>query len=154
MTLVIVPVGDETVGCHSGIISGSLVPLRMLHYNIQGLSNKNIQLEVLLHDENIDIICLNENWLSECELNALSVRNYVCVSLFCRSVHRHGGVAIFARNSILGTATSNFLFNSQEIDFEVAGCLIKGILFVSLYRSPNGNFEFYLSSLEKLLDRL
>ena len=129
---------------------------QILHYNIQGLSGKNCELEVLLRSGNYTVVCLNEHWLSEEQMSAFCVDGYVNVSSFCRSMHRDGGVAIFATNKSKSLEPLHFdpVEYSCEMDFEVAGSVVDGVQILTIYRSPTGNFDLYLSKLDSVLGRL
>ena len=79
--LVNVRCASAVLGCLDVInVDEACMPLKVLHYNIQGLCNKNLQLEILLRDERVDVLCLNEHWLTQGELNSLVINIIILAS--------------------------------------------------------------------------
>ena len=82
------------------------------------------------------------------------MNNYYLGAKFCRIVHRSGGVCIYIHESIQSSniETQNYC---KEKDFEA--CAVKlhlptgGVSIVCLYRSPLGNFDYFLKELETIL---
>lgn len=60
-------------------------PIRILHQNIQSISNKTGPLEALLHSGNVDVACVTEHWLPQSGSSALCVQGYWMAGVFCRS---------------------------------------------------------------------
>lgn len=113
------------------------------------------QLEAFLADKEAHILCFNEHWLSHDEMNTLSVAGFVHASSFCRTVHLRGGVGVFVNRRIkiipLPFRAENL---SVEVHFEVTGIVYNNLQVITVYRSPSGDFDLYLSKLSDLLDRL
>jgi hypothetical protein len=129
--------------------------LKIIHFNIQGLGNKMLQLESYVSLNNIKILCLNEHWLQEDDLISHTLPGFTLAAKFCRRVHIHGGTAIFVANDI-ATKEVCFLELCTEIDFEICVTQIDSysMIVVSIYRSPAGNMDVFLDSLETVLERL
>ena len=89
------------------------------------------------------------------QLDTTLFQNYKLGVKFCRNIHKNGGVCMYIQEScqFSDINVQNFC---KEKDLEVCGiklCLLKctiGIL--SIYRTPSGNFEYFLNKLETLLN--
>lgn len=129
--------------------------ISILHINIQCLRNKTLELEVLLKEKKFNIICFNEHWLKPDELAMLNINGFTAISSFCRTTHVHGGVSIFADRSVecipLGF---NILDFCDEINCEISAITHKNIQIVTIYRSPQGDFDIFIEKLSLLLDKL
>lgn len=71
----------------------------ILDLNIQGgIINKKKNLEFLLHNLNIWIICLNDHWLDKSSIWLLNgIPNCTLASFFCREENPHGGSCIIIK---------------------------------------------------------
>jgi hypothetical protein len=75
--------------------------INILYINIQSVGSKILELESFLQSAYpIEILCLNEHWLSPNDIDVLSIDNYTVASSFCRSKYKHGGVAVLIHNSL------------------------------------------------------
>jgi len=76
--------------------------IRLLHHNVQSLSNKLLDIAIMLATEhsNINILCFTKHWLSEVQLEVLNIDGFRLVSSFSRSHSAPGGSCIFIRNTI------------------------------------------------------
>ena len=104
---------------------------------------------------NINILCLNEHWLSETELSVTRIHGFNLVSKFCRADRVHGGVCIFAHDS--GKCEPIDVVPRGvvcELDFEIAGIGYGEFEIYTIYRSPSGNFDNFLCKLEDFLSGL
>jgi hypothetical protein len=61
--------------------------LKVLHYNIQSLNNKILELSLYLHvsDTRIDVLCFTEHWISGDQINLINLDQYKLRSQFCRT---------------------------------------------------------------------
>jgi len=61
--------------------------IRLLHYNVQSLNNKLLDIAILLATDhsNINILCFIKHWLSEVQLQVLNIDSFRLVSNFSRS---------------------------------------------------------------------
>lgn len=132
---------------------GHNIVINIFHINVQSIRNKLLELELVAHDNNVVFICINEHWLNDNELNGVSLDNFDLIAKFCRVDKIHGGVCIFARQGF-PCSPINFDDLTQEVDFEVAGLRYKNYHIITIYRSPSGDFDRFITLLSKLLDRL
>ena len=87
---------DDTVGNTKDFHSHVLT---ILHHNVQSLSNKVLQLSILLNSDFIhaDILCFTEYWLMEEQIRVLNTDNFKSVSNCSRLSSNHGGLCIFVQ---------------------------------------------------------
>lgn len=123
-----------------------------MYANIQGLSSRKLnQIEADFNNHEFNFICMSETWASSESLKEeFCFSNFNLRSHFSRSLHNRGGVALFARSSL----KVNPLILDQycnEINFEICGAIWKvnnlNIVILVCYRSPDGNFPYFLNIL-------
>jgi hypothetical protein len=58
----------------------------VLHQNVQSISNKVLDLELVLKSSlgNIDVLCFTEHWMKEDYLNLIQIDQYKLVDYFSR----------------------------------------------------------------------
>ncbi|KAK9694620.1 Endonuclease-reverse transcriptase [Popillia japonica] len=81
------------------------------------------------------------------------IQGYTIASAFCRVNHKHGGTMILIREDIEYQPLYTFNAMSIEIDVEISAVMLpkERTIVVSIYRSPNGNFDAFINVLSKLL---
>jgi hypothetical protein len=102
----------------------------------------------------IEILCLNEHWLSPNDIDVLSIDNYTVASSFCRSKYKHGGVAILIHNSLKLWQSLNTVQYCEVLHCEIAGIAFNGCRLYTIYRPPAGNFDLFIEKLEFLLQSI
>ena len=129
--------------------------LRLLHINIQSMRNKISELEAYLaaKEPNIDVICVSEHWLQESEIQYIKVGEFTVASHFARTEFTHGGTLILLNKSLESYPLLNLNKFSIEKHCEIAAAKIKNlnITILTIYRSPIGDFNVFIDTLEKLL---
>ena len=67
--------------------------LSVLHQNVQSISNKQIELDLVLKSKlkNTEVLCSTEHWVKADYLNLIQVDQYNLVSHFSREMCNHGG---------------------------------------------------------------
>ena len=92
--------------------------IRLLHHNVQSLSNKLLDIAVMLATEHskIDILCFTEHWLSEVQMKFLNIDGFGLVSNFSRSHNSSEGFCIFTRYTI-EMKDVNFLRELGQVNF-------------------------------------
>lgn len=131
--------------------------LKLMHMNIQSLKNKVLQLNVFLSEVNPEIICITEHWAHDEELEQINLFNYKLSKYSCRSQHRGGGTAIYARSGIeLESLDVNIPSIERHFEFSCTHYKIKGKHFTLLciYRSPSGDMKIALNKLAEVIDIL
>jgi hypothetical protein len=132
--------------------------LAMFHQNIRGLvSNKIYDLTIYLQMSPIHVLCITEHHLGCNEIETIYLPNYNLNAKYCRTKLKKGGVCIFTHKTIHCTSINlnNFC---KEQDLEI--CAIElhiptyRICIVTVYRSPSGDFVYFLNTLEKILNKI
>jgi exonuclease III len=86
--------------------------------------------------------------------NCINIEGYTAGAQYCRVLHEKGGVIIYVHNNLKFTNIDLSRY-CKEKDFEV--CAIKltvntlNICIITIYRSPAGNFNYFLQKLDKVL---
>ena len=80
--------GDKT----NSAINYKLYDIRLLHYNVQSLSNKLLDIAVILATDyyNINILCFTEHWLTDVQLQVLNIDDFKLVNNFSRATVHQG----------------------------------------------------------------
>ncbi|PNF35146.1 hypothetical protein B7P43_G09274 [Cryptotermes secundus] len=127
------------------------------HQNIRGLRNKRTEMLNSLLPELPHILCITEHHLREFELESSPIEHYKLGAKFCREKLKDGGTCIFI-HEFISFITINLQEFCKEQDIEV--CAIKInlstsiICVISIYRSPDGNFQWFLKMIENILNNL
>jgi exonuclease III len=126
----------------------------IFHQNIRGLnSNKLDELSISLSVDFSHTTCLTEHHIRINDIDTILLTNYNLGANFCRNVFKNGGVCIFIHESIQFTNINLEKF-CKEKDLEV--CAVKlhlsyEICIITIYRSPSGDFQYFLHNLEEIL---
>jgi hypothetical protein len=127
----------------------------LMHLNIEGgLLIKKNDLEIILENSNIPIVCLNEHWLKSENINVLnSIPNYSIAHSYCREEGSHGGSCILIKDNLEYIVRDDLCILNEKSVFE-SSCieiLTLQIIVISIYRTPYvTNFKSFLNKLEKL----
>lgn len=130
-----------------------------MHLNIQGgVLHKLHDLELLLENSSISILCINEHWLKNDQIGVLnSLPNYNLCSYYCRDEDKHGGSCIIMKNNLKFKVREDICKMSETFIFEA--CCVEildfGIVVVSIYRTPySANLNAFFNRFELLLNNL
>lgn len=130
---------------------------KIYHQNAQNATNKLNDLELIVKEISPDIIIISEHGFSQQISQYFKIPNYTQENIFCRSISKWGGVAIFSKEHY---RCKPFPLNlSLEKDFEISSTSIKTrqfnkLIIVGFYRSPSGNVNTFLEKMEILLTSL
>lgn len=110
---------------------------------------------------NSDFLCLTEHWMMEDEINQYSIiSDLKLVTSYCRPKLKHGGVAIYSRLEPTNLKVMHD-FNNLSIELECELACIefiidenRPIVLVTVYRSPNGSIDTFLTTMEKLMSSI
>jgi exonuclease III len=127
------------------------------HQNIRGLRHKLDELLISLSPNLPHVICITEHHLTNAELDGVFAPQYALGGNFCRKLYRCGGVCIFAQDNIAFSKINCDKLNKEK-DLEMCAVKVhlvtKNMVIISIYRSPVGDFKFFLSNLEILLNSI
>ena len=132
--------------------------IRLLHHNVQSLSNKLLDIAILLATDysNINILCFTEHWLLEAQLQVLNIDGFKLVSNFSRSHSASGGSCIFVRNTTEAQEVTYLRKLGKERVFEVSAMELStnNTILACIYRSPDSDFYTFLHTLELLISKV
>lgn len=134
--------------------SGTGLILVTLFQNIRSIQNKIDETQIILTDEEIDIVCLCETWLTPISQEYCNIEGYALASSFTRSKNAHGGVAIYVRKKLETRRINKLEKLSQEFHCEIAACEIEemNVIVICVYRSPsNSNVISFMNTLHEML---
>jgi len=126
----------------------------LLFSNIQSLQNKTLEIDMVLSGGNYCALCFSEHWLKQENLELIRLSGFSLASAFCRSVAKNGGVAVFVENELLSDIkvidVSKFC---AELHHEFACIIVPklSVIMLGVYRSPDGDFTEFTTSLERLI---
>jgi len=130
--------------------------LKILHLNIHGLSHKIDELVIPLLPNPPLILCLSEHHLKLDEIMNTNLDMYTLVAQFCRQTFKQGGVCIYVLNNLQFNSINLDKFN-REKDMEICALTLSlsacSAILICIYRSPIGNFNFFLKQLKSILNK-
>lgn len=127
--------------------------LSIVHQNIQGLTGKELELELFMNCHEIDIICITEHWLRDYQF-MFSFNNHQVASSFSRNNLIHGGSLIIARNNLKFKERSDIVSLSVERVAEIACIELERFVVLSVYRPPCASYDIFEKILEDVLFKI
>jgi hypothetical protein len=128
----------------------------VLHQNIQGIKNKIDEFLISLPHNVPQVICLTEHHLQTDEISNVNFGQHTLGSAFCRQSYKQGGVCIYISKNISFNAI-NLDQYIKEKDLEICAlklCLLsRCFTVICIYRSPTGDFTYFLNQLESIMNR-
>ena len=93
--------------------------LSVPHQTIQSISNKQIELDLVLKSrlKNTEVLCFTEQWVKADYLNLIQIDQYKSVSHFSRILYDHGGSCVYVKKSIRTKEFNCFKGTSAEKEF-------------------------------------
>jgi hypothetical protein len=126
--------------------------MKFLFMNMEGLTSKNNLLSLYAAENNLKVIAISEHWKNNEEIKVEQVDSFHLASAYGRKNHIKGGVAIYTHKSV-EFKSIDIEWLCEELNFEVCAVSIAAhkVIVVSIYRSPLGDPDIFLASLEQLL---
>lgn len=132
--------------------------IKILHQNVQCLSNKVDIIESTTHELDVDLLCVTEHWMKEDELVNVAIPGYTLKASYCRNSAIHGGVAIFSRcdDNYTVKVMKDITTFSVDLVIEVACVELVElrVVLVCMYRSPSGKMDSFFENFQKILSRI
>lgn len=129
--------------------------VHIMHFNVQGVTDKVPLFEVLLHElqQPIDIMCITEHWLKNSEAELLSISKLKCMSHFTREAKKRGGSCIMVNEKYTVQNYDELIQHAIETEFECSAIKIEelGLTILCIYRPPTGNIDIFFEQLESCL---
>ncbi|PSN29834.1 hypothetical protein C0J52_27940 [Blattella germanica] len=126
--------------------------LKIFTLNVQSLNNKLHFLDVILNEGNYTAFCVTEHWYNSVSYSFGELHGYNFAAIFCRKIFLHGGAGIYLKTNMKYQTIALDHF-CQEEHFEACEFILTDykLILISIYRSPCGDANIFLSSLENLL---
>lgn len=128
--------------------------LLFVHVNIQSLKHKADELGLILNGNNRVILCVNEHWLREEEINLYVPPCFNLITSYCRPNQGYGGSSIYVSHNLGLRCT---VFDVKDLcvksTFEAAVMLVPALklIVISVYHSPDSDAKEFVKSLGNLL---
>jgi hypothetical protein len=124
--------------------------LTIYHQNVRSLRKKAKELLSHIYSHLPHIICITEHHMNLNEIKLLKFDNYNIGAQFCREGNKKGGVVMYLHNSLKFTVI-DLHKHSKDKDIEIIGVKLNVntsiIHIITLYRSPTGNFNYFVQNL-------
>jgi hypothetical protein len=131
--------------------------LKLFPQYIRGLRGKTSELLCHLHQGLLHLLCFSEHHLDQSEPNFIYTEKYSLGVNYCRRKLQRGGVSIFIQSHLQFT-TLNLDKYCVDQDIEVCALQIYytflNICILVIYRSPTGNFNTFVTQLDKILQKV
>jgi hypothetical protein len=128
--------------------------LRIYHQDICGLESKTNNLYVSLYPDLPHILCLREDHLRQFHIQHITMYNYNLGAEFSRRSFHKGGVCMFIQKHFPYSVINVEKFCK---DNELEACALKldfviiNMCIITVYRSPNGNFQYFIIGLDNII---
>ena len=130
----------------------------IFHQNIRGLNSSKLdELSFPLTANPPHTICFTEHHLDINEIDTIVLPNYRLGGKFCRNSFKNGSICIFTHESMQSTKMNLNGFYKEK-DLEI--CVVKlhlpshEICVITIYRSPSGNYQYFIDELETILNTI
>jgi exonuclease III len=121
------------------------------------INGKINELMISILSDEPSIICLSEHHLNVQEMDVTDIPKYKFGSGYCRKKFKNGGVSIFVQEDQNFTSL-NLQKYCKEHDIEIAAIKAElneeKIIVLCIYRSPLGDYDFFLNKLDCVLNSL
>jgi exonuclease III len=133
----------------------------IFHQNIRGLAiNKIDDIFVYLQSNPTHVLCISEHHLNMTEIETIRLPNYNLNAKFCRKTFKNGGVCIFTHETLYCSALNLNKFCKEKdleicaVELHLQSYKIRKICIVTIYRSPSGDFQYFINTFEKVLRKI
>jgi len=128
--------------------------LTLYHQNICGLRRQINELSMSFYIHTPHILCFSEHYLKHTQRNFILFEKYILGAEHCRQFFDGGWVCIFIHKA-LKFSTINLHEFCKDNDLEVCTILLElsyiKIFVTAVHRSPSGDFQSFLNTLEAIL---
>lgn len=133
--------------------------ITVAHINIQSLNDRKQELlEAWLCSEkgrSVKVLCITEHHRVNCDLNRMSLKDFVLASSFCRENRKsRGGVCIYVHNSLKFDELPSIKKLSISNVLEVCGINLYNFYIVCAYRPKTLRNDNFIDNLENILSHI
>ena len=131
--------------------------LRIYHQNICGLGSKTNDLLISLYPNLPHILCLTEHHLRPFQLQLITMDSYILGAEFSRQSFLKGGACIFIQKHLPFSIINIEKFCKAK---ELEACALRldflsfKICVITVYRSPNGDFQSFIKGLDNIINKI
>lgn len=128
--------------------------INIININIQSVCRKIDQLELLLVDNKVDVLCMPEHWLKTDQLKSFCINHYIVCGCHSRSNIGGGGALILIREQYAGVPLDDICSMSLDEQVEVTAANLNrlNIVVISIYRPPTGDLKLLHKGLHNILN--
>ena len=130
---------------------------KIYHQSIRRIKGKINEFLLLVLTEAPHLICLTEHHLKDYEIYVTPISNYKLGAKYCRKKLKNGDLCIYFQETLKFT-NINLQKLCKEQDIEIAAVQLKlnekNVIILCLYRTPSGNFDYFLNKLGNILNSL
>ena len=127
--------------------------INLVHQNIQGFLNKELEVELFLNCNNIDILCITEHWL-KCHQLIFNFSNHQVGSSFSRVNAIHGSALILVNNHLKFKNRKDIVSLSVERTVEITCIELEQFIILSVYRPPSGLYDCFEKVMDEVLHKI
>jgi len=121
------------------------------------MSNKTDEFLISLSSNTPQVICLTEHHLMTEQIGTVNLGQCTLGASFCRQTYKNGGAYIYISKDIQFNTINLDQYNKEK-DLEICAlklCLLSSsFTVICIYRSPTGNFTYFLNQMESILNKL
>ena len=140
LSLDALPFGDKFIDLKCRLGRG----LKIAHINIQSLRFKTDYLHIFLFENNIDVLCVTESWLTaEIDDDEIMIDGFNMYRKDRDNGQEHGGIVVYIKEGIDYNNDVNISVDSEveTVLTEINLPCTKPILLGTVYRQPNSNVD-------------
>ena len=117
------------------------------------MKNKTNEINIFSKLAKPSVLCFAEHWCKKEEIEKISLEGFTLASYFSRKNLKGGGVCIFTKENIVVSVPKIRPQLIREKDFEFCALELLGqnTFIICIYRSPDGDLEYFFNSLDEVL---
>ena len=131
--------------------------LSIVHWNVRGLSSKSDEINLLMQNlkpDTIDVVSLNETWLTKSTNNLPIIPGYDLISK-PRLNKKGGGVGFLVNSKIPHRRHNDLELASVILEHAVLELKCKSkVLLCGMYRPPNSDIALFLDEYKQVVNKL
>jgi hypothetical protein len=127
--------------------------INVAHQNMQGLTSKELEVDLFIDNYNIHVLCVTEHWLKSHEI-MFNFKNHTVVSYFSRQKCIRGGSLIIINKNLKYKERKDIVRLSVERTIELSCAELDHFIIICVYRPPSADFTVFESIMEEALNKV